>query len=151
MEIRRLNKDEYAGKTSVKQIAEDIAFFAKTSFDESWNGNQHIANKAFKKCEKIKKDIADNYSFLRELVEYMLSSDDIHMRRQGMMIALSTGIKKDDALLELKREIALQDSNDIYLKRIGFEAEMIKKNIERNGYIKMFSSQSKYELYDDFL
>lgn len=127
MEIRRLNKDEYAGKTSVKQIAEDIAFFAKTSFDESWNGNQHIANKAFKKCEKIKKDIADNYSFLRELVEYMLSSDDIHMRRQGMIIALSTGIKNDDALLELKREIALQDSNDIYLKRIGFEAEMIKK------------------------
>lgn len=79
---------------SVKQIAEDIAFFAKTSFDESWNGNHLIANKAFKKCEKIKRNIADNVSFLRELIEYMLSSDDIHMRRQGMIIDYRQGLKK---------------------------------------------------------
>lgn len=133
---------------SVKQIANEITALAKESFEKSWDGNSKQANKAYRQCEKIKEKIAEDESLLKELVEYALSSEDIHARRQGMIIGLSTGIEKARALTELKREIDLQNSEDITLKRIAFEAQMLKKSIDDNGYIKMFTNQSKYAVYD---
>lgn len=65
-----------------------------------------------------------------------------------MIIGLSTGIEKARALTELKRETDLQNSEDITLKRIAFEAQMLKKSIDDNGYIKMFTNQSKYAVYE---
>ena len=133
---------------TVKQIADEITKLAKESFEMSWDGDSKRANKAYCQCEKIKEKISNDESFLQELVKYMLSSEDIYMRRQGMIIGLSSGIEQSRALSELKREIDLQNSNDIILKRIGFEAEILKKNIDINGYIKMFNNQSNYVTYD---
>lgn len=133
---------------SVRQIANEITALAKESFEKSWDGNSKQANNAYRQCEKIKEKIAEDKNFLQELVKYTLSSDDIHARRQGMIIGLSTGIEKVSALAELKREIDLQNSEDITLKRIAFEAQMLKKSIDDNGYIKMFTNQSKYAIYD---
>ena len=58
---------------SVRQIANEITALAKESFEKSWDGNSKQANKAYRQCEKIKEKIAEDKTFLQELVKYTLS------------------------------------------------------------------------------
>lgn len=133
---------------SIIELSNKIGELAKANFEASWQGLYKEANKAFAKTVPLKKYIVDNMNIADELTKKMIDNDNIHMRHQGMVIALSLGVNIQKAKKELSNELVLENSIDPMLRKIAFEAKMIKKNIDDYGHILMYNGQLIYAYYD---
>ena len=113
----------------IKQYEES----GKICYECSLNGDYRKGNREAKKLVKIFKFLETNPNLADEVIDYLIKSDNIFLKMEGLSYNLA--LKKDisESLIILEE---LSKNNSIGIYRLN--AEMTLKVWKENGYLKIY-------------
>lgn len=120
-------------KTDKASLIKQYEKSGKICYECTFNGDYKKGNREAKKLVKIFKYLETNPDLAKEIIDYLIKSDNIFLKMEGLSYNLA--LKKDisDTVIILEE---LSKNNSIGVYRLN--AEMTLKNWREQGVLKIY-------------